>query len=48
MLRVCDTPAALGLLAPRPLTIMEASSQDFAQTAAAYAAASASDRLTIK
>ena len=48
VLRVCDVPDALGLIAPRPLTLIGASADDFAATKAAYAAAGASDRLTIK
>jgi cephalosporin-C deacetylase-like acetyl esterase len=48
VLRVCDVPDALGLIAPRPLSLVGASADDFAATKAAYAAAGAADRLTLK
>ena len=48
ILRVCDVPTALGLLAPRPLTIIGASGDKFAATSAAYEAGGAKDRLTLK
>ena len=48
VLRVCDAPDALGLLAPRPLTILGSPADDFGKTTAAYAAAGAANRLTIK
>jgi hypothetical protein len=48
VLRVCDVPDALGLIAPRPLTIIEAKADDFARTSAAYEAAGAKERLDIK
>ena len=48
VLRVCDIPDALGLIAPRPLTLVGVSADDFAATKAAYAAAGASDKLSIK
>jgi predicted alpha/beta hydrolase family esterase len=48
VLRVCDVPDALGLVAPRPLTLVGASPDDFAATKAAYAAAGAAERLTVK
>ncbi|MEX2187134.1 MAG: prolyl oligopeptidase family serine peptidase [Pirellulales bacterium] len=46
VLRVCDVPAALGLIAPRPL-IITGEDKKFADTAAAYAAAGAADQLLI-
>jgi dienelactone hydrolase len=48
ILRVCDVPESLGLLAPRPLTIIGTCPDRFATTKAAYEAAGASDRLSIK
>jgi dienelactone hydrolase len=48
VLRLCDVPDALGVIAPRPLTIVGASADGFAATKAAYAAAGAAERLTIK
>jgi hypothetical protein len=48
VLRVCDVPDALGLVAPRHLTLVGASPDDFAATKAAYAAAGAEGQLTIK
>jgi hypothetical protein len=48
LLRVCDVPDSLGLIAPRPLTIFGAKPDDFAATRTAYAAAGASDKLHIK
>jgi cephalosporin-C deacetylase-like acetyl esterase len=48
VLRVCDVPDALGLIAPRPLTLVGVSAEDFAATKAAYAAAGAGERLTLK
>lgn len=48
VLRICDLPEALGLLAPRPLTIVAASEDRFRNTAAAYAAAGADQRLAIR
>lgn len=48
VLRVCDVPDALGLLAPRPLTIIGSPADPFARTAAAYAAAEAEDRVSFK
>jgi dienelactone hydrolase len=41
VLRVCDIPDALGLLAPRPLTLIGADDPAFERTAAIYAAAGA-------
>jgi dienelactone hydrolase len=48
VLRVCDVPVSLGLLAPRPLTILDATADRFAATRSAYAAAGAEKRLTFK
>ena len=45
ILRVGDVPDVLGLIAPRPLTLVEANAADFKHTAAAYEAAGASDKL---
>jgi dienelactone hydrolase len=47
-LRICDVPQALGLIAPRPLTITGASADSFAATTAAYTSARAADKLTVK
>ncbi len=48
VLRVCDVPDALGLIAPRPLTILGADSAAFNRTTAAYSAAEAKEQLTVK
>jgi hypothetical protein len=48
VLRVCDAPVSLGLIAPRPLTLVGADADVFQATAAAYAAAGAKERLEIK
>jgi dienelactone hydrolase len=48
VLRVCDVPVALGLLAPCPLTIIGADPAHFTPTVSAYAAAEAKDRLAFK
>jgi hypothetical protein len=48
VLRVCDVPAALGLVAPRPLSIVDAAADQFSMTTKAYSAANANDRLSIK
>jgi len=45
VLRVCDVPDALGLVAPRPLAIVGSDGDRFTMTKAAYSAAAASDRL---
>jgi hypothetical protein len=47
VLRVCDVPDSLGLLAPRPLRIVTADADKFARTTAAYLAAVSIDQLTI-
>jgi hypothetical protein len=46
-LRVCDVPDALGLIAPRPLTIITKSPEVFERTKAIYEAAGAADKLKI-
>ena len=48
VLRVCDVPDTLGLIAPRPLTIVGAAADKFEKTTAAYAAAGAKERLSFK
>jgi hypothetical protein len=48
VLRVCDVPGALGLVAPRPLTIIGSSGDQFAGTRAAYEAAGMKERLSFK
>ena len=48
VLRVCDVTDALGLIAPRPLTIVGGDASGYSKTAAAYEAAGAKERLTIK
>jgi hypothetical protein len=48
VLRVCDVPDALGLIAPRPLTIIQSKADSFAKTKAAYLAAGAGDRLKVE
>ena len=47
VLRVCDIPDALGLIAPRPLTVIDCERDRLARTFAAYAAAGASERLNV-
>jgi hypothetical protein len=47
LLRVCDVPEMLGLLAPRPLKIMESKRDESRdRVAAAYRAAGASTQYT--
>ena len=48
VLRVCDVPDALGLLAPRPLTVISSGRGGLERTAAAYEAAGANERLSFK
>jgi cephalosporin-C deacetylase-like acetyl esterase len=48
VLRVCDVPEALGLIAPRPLTIIGASKEKFLATVAAYSAAGEKERILFK
>jgi dienelactone hydrolase len=47
VLRVCDVPDVLGMLAPRSLTIRGADSKNFERTSAIYASAGAKDRVVI-
>jgi hypothetical protein len=47
VLRVCDVPESLGLLAPRPLRIVTEDSGKFARTTDAYKAADSMDQLSI-
>ena len=46
VLRICDSPIALGLIAPRPLTIRAPSTEPFSKTTAIYKAAGAGDKLS--
>jgi dienelactone hydrolase len=48
VLRVCNVPDALGLVAPRPLTVVDAAGDKFGATRAAYAAAGAKEQLSIR
>lgn len=48
ILQYCDIPDALGLIAPRPLTLIGAKDPAFDRTAAIYAAAGAADKLNRK
>jgi dienelactone hydrolase len=48
VLRVCDVPDALGLLAPRPLLIRGWPAERFAATTAAYEACGAKEKLSFK
>lgn len=48
ILRVCDIPDALGMVAPRPLTIVGADSAEFTRTVAAYSAAGVKERITLQ
>jgi dienelactone hydrolase len=48
ILKICDIPEALGALAPRPLTLINASDPAFDRTAELYRIAGASDKLTRK
>ena len=48
VLRVCDIPDALGLVAPRPLTIITPSPDAFTRTTAAYTAAGAKEKLLFR
>ncbi|HZN32251.1 MAG TPA: prolyl oligopeptidase family serine peptidase [Pirellulaceae bacterium] len=48
VLRICDVPAALGLIAPRPLVVEGSPADVFAVTSAAYSAAGAGEKLSIK
>jgi len=46
VLRVCDIPDVLGMLAPRPLTVWRDSDEALRKTAQAYAAAGEPERFT--
>lgn len=48
VLRVCDVPDALGMLAPRPLTVSGAGAEPLKKVAAIYRAAGTSSALTIR
>src|SRR5207249_6869919 len=48
VLRVLDTPEALGLLAPRPLTLINAKDKAFDRTAEIYKRAGAADKFQRK
>jgi hypothetical protein len=48
VLRVCDIPDALGLIAPRPLTVIGSEPDKFERAGSAYAAAGAKERLSFK
>ena len=47
VLRVCDVPQVMGMLAPRPLTIQGGNAAALKQVTAAYSAAGAVGRLTL-
>jgi hypothetical protein len=48
VLRVCDIPDVLGMLAPRPVTIITEQSESFQKANAIYRAAGATDRLVLR
>ena len=48
ILKICDIPEALGALAPRPLTLINAKDPAFDRTAELYRLAGAADKLTRK
>jgi len=48
VLRVCDIPDALGLLAPRPLRILGPDAAQFAKTVAIYSAAGKKDAVSFR
>ena len=48
VLRVCDVPTVLGLVAPRPMAIVGSAADDFRKTKAIYSAANADKRLTFE
>ena len=48
VMRTCDIPDALGLVAPRPMTLIGADRAAFAKTAAVYEAAGAKEKLSFK
>jgi hypothetical protein len=47
VLRVCDVPDVLGLVAPRPLALIGGDATDFSNTLSAYSAAGSRDQLVI-
>jgi len=47
VLRVCDVPDVLGMLAPRPLTIQESAGDGLKRVSEIFAAAGAANRLTL-
>jgi hypothetical protein len=48
ILKICDIPEALGALAPRPLTLINAKDPAFDRTAELYRLAGAADKFTRK
>jgi hypothetical protein len=48
VLRVCDIPDAVGMLAPRPITLVGNDPEWFPRVASIYRAAGASDKLVVK
>jgi hypothetical protein len=48
VLRACDVPHVLGMLAPHKLTIVDSAADSLEPTTAAYAAAGAERQLTFK
>ncbi|MBN2508523.1 MAG: prolyl oligopeptidase family serine peptidase [Verrucomicrobia bacterium] len=48
VLRVCDVPDALGMLAPRPLRVLGPADKPLEKTAAIYVAAGAKDQFTVQ
>jgi hypothetical protein len=48
VLRVCDIPVAVGMLAPRPITLVGNDVEWFPKVASIYRAAGASDKLVVK
>jgi len=48
VLRVCDIPDAVGMLAPRPITLVGNDVEWFPKVASIYRAAGASDKLVVK
>jgi hypothetical protein len=47
VLRVCDVPEVLGMLAPRPLTIQGSPAPDLKKVAEIYSSADAANRLSL-
>ena len=48
VLRVCDVPEALGMVAPRPVTLITQQGERFPKASAVYAAAGAADKLVLR